>query len=50
MSHEKGRKEKSDKKVHVKTLKGKRAAKAAKRDEKKSAGINTMNPFAKPKK
>lgn len=38
MSHEKEGKEKSGKKVAARTLKEKRAAKAAKRDEKTSRG------------
>lgn len=41
MSHEKEGKEKTGKKVAAKTLKEKRAAKAAKRDEKTSKGSIT---------
>lgn len=50
MSHEKDGKEKSGKKVAAKNLKEKRAAKAAKRDEKASGASIIINPFAKPKK
>lgn len=50
MSHEKEQKEKSGKKVAAKSLKEKRADKAAKRDEKSTGGTITINPFAKPKK
>jgi hypothetical protein len=50
MSHEKEPKEKSGKKVAVKNLKEKRAAKAAKREEKNAGGTITINPFAKSKK
>jgi hypothetical protein len=50
MSHEKELKEKSGKKSPTKNLKEKRAAKAAKRDEKASGGTIAINPFAKQKK
>jgi hypothetical protein len=50
MSHEKTSNEKSGKKAPAKNLKEKRAAKAAKRDEKSSVGkSNVLSPFAKPK-
>ncbi len=49
MSHEKEGKQKSDKKVPAKNLKEKRAAKAAKRDEKELGGkITILSPFSKP--
>jgi hypothetical protein len=48
MSHEKAVKEKSSKKAPMKSLKEKRAAKAAKRDEKGNGGkLIIPNPFAK---
>jgi len=51
MSHEKVSKEKSNKKAPAKNLKEKRAAKAAKRDEKKSGfKIEPPAPVAKSKK
>ncbi len=51
MSHEKVSKEKSNKKVPVKNLKEKRAAKAAKRDEKRiGLKIEIPAPVSKPKK
>ncbi|MDA3943430.1 MAG: hypothetical protein PF694_07810 [Bacteroidetes bacterium] len=51
MSHEKVPKEKSDKKVPAKNLKEKRAAKAAKRDEKKTGfKITPFEAPSKPKK
>lgn len=50
MSHEKEPKEKTGKKAPAKNLKEKRAAKAAKRDDKASGGAIAINPFAKPKK
>lgn len=50
MSHEKEGKEKSGKKVAVRTLKEKRADKAAKRNEKSSGGSIAFNPPEKSKK
>ncbi len=51
MSHEKVSKEKSNKKEPVRNLKEKRAAKAAKRDEKRSGlKIEIPAPVSKPKK
>jgi len=51
MSHEKVLKEKSDKKAPAKNLKEKRAAKAAKREEKKTGfKIEPPAPVAKSKK
>lgn len=50
MAHEKEVKEKSGKKIAAKSLKEKRADKAAKRKDKKSEGVPTISPFAKPKK
>ncbi|MFO8022807.1 MAG: hypothetical protein R6U65_10100 [Perlabentimonas sp.] len=50
MSHENEQKEKSGKKVAAKSLKEKRADKAAKRDEKTVKESISVNPFAKPKK
>lgn len=51
MSHEKEGKEKSGKKTPAKNLKEKRAAKAAKRNEKSSVSSPlNINPFAKSKK
>jgi hypothetical protein len=48
MSHEKAVKEKSNKKAPKMNLKEKRAAKAAKRDEKGNGGkLIIPNPFAK---
>ncbi len=48
MSHEKEGKEKSGKKAPAKNLKEKRAAKAAKRDEKGTGNkLFTPSPFAK---
>jgi hypothetical protein len=48
MSHEKAVKEKSSKKAPMKSLKEKRAAKAAKRNEKEGGGkLIISNPFAK---
>ncbi len=48
MSHEKEGKEKTGKKAALLNLKEKRAAKAAKRDEKGTGGkIIVPNPFAK---
>lgn len=50
MSHEKVSKEKSDKKAPAKNLKEKRAAKAAKRDEKKTGfKIEPSTAPSKPK-
>jgi len=43
MSHEKEGKEKSGKKIATRSLKEKRAAKAAKRDDKTSTGSITNN-------
>ncbi len=50
MSHEKQPKEKTGKKSPAKNLKEKRAAKAAKRDQKSSLGAASISPFANPKK
>ncbi|MDT8394591.1 MAG: hypothetical protein RQ761_12160 [Bacteroidales bacterium] len=50
MSHEREGKEKSGKKAATKNLKEKRAAKAAKREEKASGGSIVINPLTKPKR